>query len=395
MIRSNLQQPYTRQTTEQRDQTGVLLSTVCEKLELTETQRKRAEDSYKAITNHLKQSFPDSDVFLYPQGSMAHHTTLKPIGQDEHDLDIVCELSGFDRSITAEELYGMVHDALKCEPWKNKLKLKNRCIQIAYKGEFHLDVVPSLCCAPPVGSIQVPSRDRKDYVPSNPRGFKEYFENVAIKRLRFEQLICMANNEAQARKADVEPLSQYPGVNLKPLQRVVQILKAHRNHYFYNRKGFVPSSIVLTLCAARVYERLADEQFLFKTGLDVMYAICSEIHRPISDYYPDPAYTLYNPRNNMENLVDSWTNENWQTFKGWQNSVIELLKQVDAQMPEGDKHGLLKSHFGENTANRTIASYGYRVRELAQSKALTVTTGGGLTITASGKGAPVKSFYGR
>lgn len=386
---------FTLQSISQREQTGSLVSTICQKLELTEAQRKRAEDSYKAITGHLKERFPQADVLLYPQGSMAHHTTVRPFGRLEHDLDLVCELSGFDCEITAAELYKLVHEALEFGPWKEKLKPKNRCIQIAYKGDFHLDVVPSLRCAPPVGAIRVPSRDRDDYVSSNPKGFKEYFDEVVAKQLRFEELVAFANKEARALKAEVEPLPCYPGIDLKPLQRVVQLLKAHRNHYFYNRGGFVPSSIVITLCAARVYERLADKGEVFETGLDAMYAIVSQIHRPIADPSPDPACTLCNPRNREENLVEGWKNEDWSTFVDWQKSVIEFIQQADARMPESDKHRLLKSHFGEDSANKTLVAYGERVRDLAQRKSIIATAGGGLAVTAPGKGAANKTFYGR
>jgi len=64
-------------------------------LELSPTQLADAQQSYQAVTQVLaKAGTPVAPhlPFMFAQGSMRLGTTVKPIGQDEHDLDIVCLL---------------------------------------------------------------------------------------------------------------------------------------------------------------------------------------------------------------------------------------------------------------------------------------------------------------
>src|ERR1039458_2985796 len=62
-------------------------------IELTPAQYKEAKTSYEAIAHVLSK--PDSPIqFLnteiFPQGSMRLGTTVRPIGNDHFDLDMVC-----------------------------------------------------------------------------------------------------------------------------------------------------------------------------------------------------------------------------------------------------------------------------------------------------------------
>jgi hypothetical protein len=63
-----------------------ILGMICFSIELTKQQRERAEDTYKAITKYLSNQLDGYILALYPQGSMAHHTTVRPYLKDEHDL---------------------------------------------------------------------------------------------------------------------------------------------------------------------------------------------------------------------------------------------------------------------------------------------------------------------
>src|SRR4030095_3074088 len=70
-----------------------LLDRILAEIELTPTQRVQAEQSYKAVTELLAKAGMPVQPFgalLFAQGSMRLGTTVRPIGKDVHDLDIMC-----------------------------------------------------------------------------------------------------------------------------------------------------------------------------------------------------------------------------------------------------------------------------------------------------------------
>ncbi len=71
--------------------TGVL-EAACQALELSPTQLELAEQRYMAIGSWLAEA--DDPLLrkstIYPQGSIALQTMVKPIGGNEHDVDLVC-----------------------------------------------------------------------------------------------------------------------------------------------------------------------------------------------------------------------------------------------------------------------------------------------------------------
>ena len=81
-----------------------LLEKVTEDLNITETQFDAAEAEYKNIGNWIDKNTPQYKIDIYPQGSFALGTVVKPIDrEDEYDIDLVCEYQeeyGFE----AEEL---------------------------------------------------------------------------------------------------------------------------------------------------------------------------------------------------------------------------------------------------------------------------------------------------
>ena len=68
-----------------------VLERLCERLEPSSTQADRAKTSYEAVGQWLADAEDDwlASSRIYLQGSTALGTTVKPIGQNEHDVDLV------------------------------------------------------------------------------------------------------------------------------------------------------------------------------------------------------------------------------------------------------------------------------------------------------------------
>src|SRR5687768_7098072 len=116
-----------------------LLAKITEDLQLTPPQYKNAVEKYGAVANWLRA--PGSALAalapdLYPQGSMALRTTLRPRGRVEYDLDIVCQTR--PTSLSAMQLYDLLfrrlYESGHYRPILEKLK---RCVRLNYAGDFH------------------------------------------------------------------------------------------------------------------------------------------------------------------------------------------------------------------------------------------------------------------
>jgi len=71
-----------------------ILIKICEELNLSESLYEKLRDRYKNISEYLREELKLNDVQIYPQGSIAIGTTVKPMSQEEYDLDFVCEKKG-------------------------------------------------------------------------------------------------------------------------------------------------------------------------------------------------------------------------------------------------------------------------------------------------------------
>lgn len=125
-----------------------LLDRTLRDLELSPSQQADAEQSYEAVTQVLvKAGMPVAPhvPFMFAQGSMRLGTTVKPIGRDEHDLDIVCLLQKGGRWLSAHTVYELVWETLGRDgTYEKRRERKNRCIRLKYARQFYLDIIPAV-----------------------------------------------------------------------------------------------------------------------------------------------------------------------------------------------------------------------------------------------------------
>src|SRR5687768_5236962 len=121
-----------------------VLEQLCEALELSAAQFELAKQRYEGVGAWLAAS-PDprlSTLLIYLQGSTALGTTVKPIGSNEHDVDLVGHVArgGGTPPAVLKKLMG---DRL----WENRhyrplLEEMPRCWRLNYANEFHQDITP-------------------------------------------------------------------------------------------------------------------------------------------------------------------------------------------------------------------------------------------------------------
>ncbi len=227
-----------------------ILHRLCEAIQLTATQRERAESAYRGVGRWLEAEgspFEALEPRIYPQGSMALRNTTKPLPQEEHDLDFVVELNSADRYNRASDLLDDTRDRLlEHGEYAEKVDRKDRdhCVRLNYRGNFHLDIVPAFRQFGEEGTIWVPDRRSGGFSRGNPKRYIAWFEercSVEASRVLLKSMEALPDYDA-------------PEIEL-PLRRCTQLLKRWRDVAFQDSPGSAPSSILLTTLAANHYQQ--------------------------------------------------------------------------------------------------------------------------------------------
>lgn len=291
-----------------RGQLDQLLELVCVEFQLTQTQHEEAERSYGAVGGWLSEPgtiLAALDPEIFPQGSTALGTPLKPRKREEFDVDAVSLLMGADWATwDPMEIYGLVRDRLREHgTYREMLEEKDRCLRLNYAGQFHLDIIPA-CPAPKEGvrwghlAIVIPDKAQQEWISTNPRGFVEWFATRAA-LAPSRRLVAMS----------VKPLPPNREAGSKaPLQRLVQLFKRRRDVHF-NGADHAPKSILLTTIDGNLYQ---GEESLSEGLVNILDGIIELGERHRGGGVP----VVLNPTNEAENLARHWQ-ENRRHFEGF------------------------------------------------------------------------------
>lgn len=326
-----------------RKQLDQVLEKIAEQLDLDETRYENAERSYKAIGNWLDADQCDLAVHeprVYPQGSFALGTVVKPINSDEYDVDCVCHLSGIPRNTSPKEVKKRVGDRFReHKDYTEKLEEKNRCWRINYAGDFHLDVIPAISDEGQAAALLVPDKSLEDWSPSAPEGYARWFrDRMAVQYMAIKAALA---------EATYKSIDEIPDHRVKtPLQRVVQLLKRQRDMQFGDDDD-KPISIAITTLAAHAY---ANEASLYDALISVAKSLRSHLE------LRDGAYWIGNPANPLENFADKWQQfpKREAAFCKWLDDVENQIGQLENCTSLAETEKQLYILFGEQVVSTAI-----------------------------------------
>ncbi|AZI20602.1 nucleotidyltransferase domain-containing protein [Chryseobacterium taklimakanense] len=286
-----------------------LLARIAQELQLDKTRLERMETAYNAVAELLKKDdhfFDDLMIEIYAQGSKRIGTTVKPINEEDFDLDTVLHIYDPYHRHTPEEIYSALVNALEKDGYyRSIMEKKNRCVRLNYKSDFHMDILPA--CMPNSFEreiIKIPEKGLKNWSTANPKGFSNWFLNSA--NTVAEPLL--KRNLEVLMKAQVETEQLPEEVYLKtPLQRATQLLKRYRDIYFQGKEYGV-SSIVLTTLLGQLYRA---ENSIFETIDNIVKRIKDNYIDAINGGY---RFKVFNPMNPEEEFTDSWTSKHYDAF---------------------------------------------------------------------------------
>jgi len=359
-----------------------LLAQVAEVLQLTSSQYALAARHYGAVAEWLGAPASELNRFrpqIYPQGSMALETTVRPLTQEEYDLDLVCEM--LSSGLTALDVYDAVYARLvESRTYAPMVEKKKRCVRLNYAHDFHLDIIPAERDPARGGTaIRVPDRMLRDWTPSNPKGYAAWFKHRS--QIGLEEV----------RKAATLPVPT-PSDEKPPLAIAVQLIKRRRDVFFGNPER-APRSVVLTTLAGEHYRGAEDVA-------TALHQIVLGIQRRIREASP-ARITVCNPTNDAERFCES--------FEG--PGRYEAFKRFISQL-EMDVRGLLNTQgiaalqqalatlFGEEPVANAVRSYGELLKAHRDQGTLQFTGAGagGLAIVAgaiaTSRSVPSNRYFG-
>lgn len=366
-------------TTDQKKQFNEIFEELGKSLDITTTQYESAVTSYQFVGDWLSRS--ESPLAPYnpeilPQGSFLLGTMIKPIHPDDDlDVDLVCRLDGKKKSWTQSDLKRMVGDRLKAHDTLKRMldEEGRRCWTLLHResSRFHMDVLPAIVAnnfkillektmsASDLGNMAelairitdnlldnyFAETDPAYWLKSNPFGYAAWFKIRSFTN----QYRTFTLNEA------IQPVPGYDTEKM-PLQRIVQILKRHRDILF-NGDCDKPISIIITTLAAQAYRGQTDI-------IDGLVSVVNSLENYIEERY-DPVSVRYikwipNPVNPEENFADKWIIEKskQENFYKWLQHIKSDVVKITAERGLHNIRDRMAESFGKEVTTKVFSNIG-------------------------------------
>ena len=351
----------------------------------------------KWINKKTQEDKLEHNVYIYPQGSFALGTVIKPISdEDDYDLDLVCMIED-GANLSAEELKV---DLVK--PWlleykktKNEIEEKKRCWHVEYEDvpHFHMDVIPAIPRYPSNTKstmISITDKDREripvyDFQGSNPKGYIKWF----FGRCRNRPVTSVDGKLITYDMAEQEDLKQ--NKNKTCLQKAVQLLKRHRDIVFENDLDNAPITIIITTLAGEIYKGE-------NTIIDTILGFANGVETYLNSHRKeDGSYSIPNPSYSGEDFADKWIEhpERQVAFFSWIRQLqkdlnLETLMNLD-RVTMGN---FIKRSFGDASGAFVFGLSGIKEAEAVKAGDVKVNTSTG-NLTRNGTvTVPPSKHYG-
>lgn len=376
-----------------------ILEAVCETLELSPSQFALAEERYKGVGGCLANSGNPvlSALAIYLQGSVALRTTVKPVGVNEHDVDLVAHAPDLDVEISPAALKKAIGDCLRENGnYAPLLEEMPRCWRLNYANEFHMDITPSIpnpACVS--GGELVPDRTLKTWKASNPKGYKQLFERRAKLAPVIRKRDHVAADSARASMEAFPAAGGFKGI----LRRVVQIAKRHRDIFFLDDPDDAPLSVIITTLASRSYEWCVTNHE-YTSELELLVDVIRHMPDTIELRRIDGSeqWFIWNETTEGENFAEKWNRRpqrakafyNWHRRFGADIACLESITGLD-RLRE-----VLKGLFGPRPANAAMDGITERISAARNASRLRAAPIFGLCVGMTGSSTAVRAntFFG-
>ena len=289
-----------------------------DRVDLNEGRRERLHSGWRGVSDCLRQNLPG---FRKPemQGSFALGTPIKPTNGREYDLDMLAFMDE-DANMDPKDYIEEVHRAMKAnETYADKVKMRKRCVEVDYAGEFHLDIVP---CVERGGALYICNRQTNEFEPTDGTGFRDWFNGKNA----------VANDK------------------LKDVARLLKYLRDHK------RTFTAPSVLLTTLIGNAV--RDGDDGSQFKTLPDALRTVTNRVNEFLQAHPFTPR--IFNPALPEEDFSRDWDSRKYQNFRNmfasYANRINDAFAESDHARSVSAWRDLFGDDFGKGTPSRSRAA---------------------------------------
>jgi len=316
-------------------------------LDISPSMYSNATEKYNNIAKYLQEHGIVAD--MYPQGSFALGTICRPYRKDKdpkYDLDFICQIVGDKDSYTPQKLKKEIEDVLDCsELYGGKVTIFPEGFTIEYADiggiGFSIDIVPAIdesdenkvdlkkiCDSPELidTAIAIPKFSESEsgrWITNNPKGYRTWFEDINSPFATYSSEEHM-KELFERNKTIYNTIEDVPAeLNRTSLQRVIQLLKYHRDVYFSRKQdgeAVRPNSSIITTLVTLIAKNLNPRLSIF----DLLEAVLTELEiyakyqkfgqAAFNEIYGLPKvelksvddWKLLNPANPGDNLMDAW-----------------------------------------------------------------------------------------
>lgn len=353
---------------------------IIERLDISPTMYKNANEKYHALASFLEDCGIDAEI--YPQGSFALGTVVRPTAKDynaAYDLDFICQVKQDKSQTSPSGLRNSIQNALESsERYVDKLKIYEECFTIEYAdiGEvsFAIDIVPAVdesgerklelsqkSQRPDLidTAIAIPRYNGErnySWLTNNPHGFRVWFDEINRPFLEYNRAN-RRNRLFEANRQVFDSVEDIPkGLERSAMQRVIQILKHHRDTYYLKLKNgddIKPISAIINTLVAEISENADPTMNVFELLQFVLSELEIYAQRQIIDNIKfakqygarsviqkeesTGKWVIQNPANPEDNLADKWNKNSQipQYFFRWirvcKEDLIDSLTLSDSE----------------------------------------------------------------
>jgi hypothetical protein len=378
-----------------------VLEVVCETLELSDSDYEVAKKRYEGVGEWLAGSDDPllASIAIGLQGSVAIRTTVKPIGANEHDVDLIAHVSNLDMAVSPSALKGSIGRRLRGNGnYAPLLEEMPRCWRLNYANEFHMDITPSIpnpLCR--FDGELVPDKTLKEWKASNPKGYRVLFEKRAslLPRVRMKSRRAM-----DSVRADIEPYpvnSGFKGI----LRRTVQITKRHRDVYFIDGDPcLAPLSVIITTLASQSYEYCVSH-FEYDSELELLCDVVQHMPDTIQTdtVAGQNVWFIWNETTEGENFAEKWNKDprRAEAFFAWHARAVSDIERLADVEGIDQLRRMLGGALGSKPVGKALDAITDRVGVARRSGRLSVTPAGGLVVAAqsASTGVRANTFFGK
>ena len=280
-------------------------------VDLNKARYRRLHSGRRGVSEHLSRNLPG---FLKTemQGSFALRTIIRPTRGREYDLDMLVFMESV-RSKTSKDYIEEVHRAMTAnKTYADKVKMRKRCVEVDYAGEFHMDVVP---CVKKSDGLYICNRQTGKFEVTDGTGFREWFNRK----------------------------SKVTHGNLK---RVARLLKYLRDH----KRTFTAPSVLLTTLIGNAV-RNNDDGSHFKTLPDALKTIMNRVNGFLQANRNMPR--ISNPALPREYFSRDWNPDQYRNFRNTFNSYNRRISAAFDESNHARSLTAWRNLFGDDFGKRS------------------------------------------